>query len=360
MTAAEPPAAAAWPGALKRWGITLAIGTIGGALFFTLHMPLAWMLGAMLCVTAATLAGVPTGLPNPLRATFVAVLGIMLGSAFTPAIIGQFTAWAGGFLIATIYVIAATFLVYRFFSRHAGFDRVTAYFAATPGGVNEMSVVGQAMGGDIRRISLVHTVRVLSVVTLVPFFFRATSGASLPPLPQNAAHLADLALRDGALLAAAGLLGARLALRWNFPAAALTGPLIMSAAIHLAGVTAAKPPIEIIAMAQVVVGSAIGARFTGLSLQQVRRIALTGIMSSAGMVALAVAMGVGLAPLVGVHPVALVLALAPGGLAEMSLVALIMGEDTAFVSTMHIWRITLVIMAAPLVFRWLKLKEKAD
>jgi uncharacterized membrane protein AbrB (regulator of aidB expression) len=51
---------------------------------------------------------------------------------------------------------------------------------------------------------------------------------------------------------------------------------------------------------------------------------------------------------------ALVLALAPGGLAEMSLVALAIGIDTAFVSTMHIARIAVVIAAAGPLFRLLE------
>ena len=52
------------------------------------------------------------------------------------------------------------------------------------------------------------------------------------------------------------------------------------------------------------------------------------------------------------------LAYAPGGLAEMSLVALALGADAAFVSIHHIARIVLIIAFAPMIFlaarRWLR------
>jgi uncharacterized membrane protein AbrB (regulator of aidB expression) len=47
------------------------------------------------------------------------------------------------------------------------------------------------------------------------------------------------------------------------------------------------------------------------------------------------------------------LAYAPGGLAEMSLIALSLDIDAAYVSTHHILRILFVIGIAPLVFRLL-------
>ena len=52
-----------------------------------------------------------------------------------------------------------------------------------------------------------------------------------------------------------------------------------------------------------------------------------------------------------VGPSTMFLALAPGGLAEMSLIALALGVDTAFVTIMHILRVVLVVILAPYAFR---------
>ena len=46
----------------------------------------------------------------------------------------------------------------------------------------------------------------------------------------------------------------------------------------------------------------------------------------------------------------LLVALAPGGLVEMGLIAVALNADTAFIGTMHTWRIVLIAVSAPLLF----------
>jgi uncharacterized membrane protein AbrB (regulator of aidB expression) len=48
------------------------------------------------------------------------------------------------------------------------------------------------------------------------------------------------------------------------------------------------------------------------------------------------------------------LAYAPGGLAEMSLIAFGIGQDVPFVATHHLCRIGMVILLAPLAFKLIK------
>ncbi|MCH8332384.1 AbrB family transcriptional regulator, partial [Candidatus Sumerlaeota bacterium] len=62
------------------------------------------------------------------------------------------------------------------FRRVWGYDAVTAYFAAMPGGLTEMTLVGAEMGGDGRVISLTHATRVLLVVLALPFAFQLLIG----------------------------------------------------------------------------------------------------------------------------------------------------------------------------------------
>ena len=53
----------------------------------------------------------------------------------------------------------------------------------------------------------------------------------------------------------------------------------------------------------------------------------------------------------------LLLAYAPGGLAEMSLIALALQANAPFVATHHIARIAMVVMAAPVVFKLIDSKR---
>ena len=103
-------------------------------------------------------------------------------------------------------------------------------------------------------------------------------------------------------------------------------------------------------MAQVVVGSAIGARFTGVPIRRVLGLMAAAVVSTVVMLAATVAFALVLAPATGIDWRSIVLAYAPGGLAEMSLIALSLGIETAFVATHHVIRIGLIVVGAPLVF----------
>ncbi len=330
----------------------LALGAVGGAIFAWLGLPLAWMLGAMTFTTVAAISGIRVAVPNQFRKYFVAVLGLLLGSSFTPELLGEVGRIATGLAVQAGFVVFATATSFIIYTRVGGYDRVTSYFSSTPGGLSEMTLLGDALGGDVRTISLNHAVRILLVVCVIPFYFRYVQGSAVPSAPATGS-LAELGLADVAILGACGVVGYIVASRLRLPAAALIGPLFLSAAVHLAGLTSSTVPSEAAAVAQVVVGAAIGGRFAGVTLLQVVRVArlavLTSLISIGGAVAVAEVVSLS----TGLNLTTLFLGLAPGGLAEMSLVALALGADTAFVTVMHFFRVSMVMVVAPQVFRLL-------
>jgi membrane AbrB-like protein len=335
---------------LARTAAGLGIGIIGGAVFAWAGAPLAWMLGALIGVTAFSLAGARVAIPPTLRSVMVAVLGVMLGSAFTPEIAGHIAAWSGAFLVMLGFLLVTMTLVVLFLRFGVGMDRATAYFSGAPGGITEMVLVGESQGADSRIITLMHTTRILVIVAVIPFYFRVLAGVDVPTLPPQAASLLDTPVSDGFLMVGCAVLGYPLARLLRLPAAALLGPMLLSAGVHLAGWTAASPPFELLAAAQVVVGSALGARFAGVSLRRAWPYLVIGAGSGLIMMALAWLASALFAEGVGVDPMGLLLALVPGGLVEMGLIALSLGIDTAMVSTLHVLRIGLIILVAPLFF----------
>lgn len=328
----------------------IGIGAIGSVIFSLLGLPLAWLLGAMVATTIASVSGLRVKVPNRFRTFFVAVLGVMLGSTFTPEIVDQAAQWAGSLAVQAGYVALATGLSYTIYLRVGGYDRVTAYFSSTPGGISEMVLLGESLGGDIRTISLNHAVRVLIVMGVIPFYFRFIEGVSIPSAPATGA-IGDLAPLDFLILAGCGVVGYLVAARLRLPAYAIIGPLFVSAAIHLTGLTTSSVPSPIAASAQLVVGAALGSRFAGISLSQMVRIAWLAATTSIVLIASAVAVVSLTSRFLDVPPSTLFLALAPGGLAEMSLIALALGVDTAFVTIMHVLRVILVVVLAPWAYR---------
>ncbi|MBP6818966.1 AbrB family transcriptional regulator [Ferrovibrio sp. MS7] len=347
------------PRLIAATAFTLGVGAVGGALFLWLRVPLAWMLGAMCFVAPLALFGRPKRLPvfvdMRLRELMVTVLGVMLGSAFTPEMLRHWSEWLGLMALMLVYVPIATAVCYWVFRKGGNLDPVTSYFAATPGGLQEMTMVGEAMGGNARSIVLCHAIRIFVTVMTIPFYFRLVEGFYVPPMTPGPG-VSAMALDDGLLLVGCGLVGWALARRLKLPASQLLGPMICSAFVHLMGWSAAKPPPEIVAIAQVVVGCSLGCRFAGTALREVGRLAKLALISTLVMIALAVGLTTLAAGPLGFSRETLILVLAPGGLAEMSLVALALGVEVAIVSSMHVFRIMVVVVLAPQAFRLFKLK----
>ncbi len=339
---------------LANVALALVIGVAGGALASWLRLPLAWMIGAMVFTTIAAMSGLPVAIPRSFRGVMIAVLGVMLGAAFSPEMAARIPEWWPSLLVLALYCASVTGSLMLYFRMVAGHDWVTSYFSAAPGGLNEMVIVGGEMGGDERTISLIHGSRVLLVVLVIPFGFVLMGGydrAARPPLGDS---FAAMGVADLAILAGCALLGAYGARALRIPAAFITGPMALSAIVHLTGITASKPPSEMVALAQVVIGVAVGCRFAGVSPARVARTLLEALGSTTIMLAVTLLFALALEPLAATSFAALVLSFAPGGLAEMSLIALALGIDAAFVSTHHIMRIIMVVIAAPLLFRLLR------
>ncbi len=339
---------------------SLLAATIGGGLFALAGAPLAWMLGAMAASTCLAVLGMKTDVYPSAVSAMVAVLGVLMGSAFTPEIITQAPRWLPSIIIMMLAIIAFAAMGYLIFKRLGRYDPVTAYFSAIPGGFTEMTLMGTDLGGDTKTIALAHATRILIVVSIVPFYFRGILGLGVPTLPSNLANTSDFPISDAGILlgcALFGLLGAQ----WlKLPAPAFLGPMILSALAHASGWTSTAPPLELIAIAQIIVGASIGSRFAGQTWKNARKTILLATVTTGLMLAGATLMGVTMAVLLG-HPAeALILALSPGGLTEMALIALTLGVNTAFVSTLHILRILFVLMAAPLLAKTVSPKALSE
>jgi uncharacterized protein len=332
--------------------LALALGGLGGWAFYVIRMPLPWMLGAMSLTTVAALFGAPLAVPMRLRNGLVALLGVMIGSNFSLALLQQAGQWLISLAAILAYIGLTGILAFSYLRRVGGFDRVTAYFMAMPGGLNEMTAIGAAMGGDDRMIALSHAWRLVLVVFTIPLSFRFFAGY-LPPNVSLTGGLAAIAPLDWAILAACGLCGTVIGRLLRLPAPWLTGAMLLSAAVHMSGLTQFRVPQLLVVAAQIGVGAALGARFVGVRPAALWRVVRVGTGSALMMLGNTALCGLAVAALTGIPVAALLLAYAPGGLAEMSLIALTLGIDAPFVSTHQITRILLVILIAPLFFRLL-------
>ena len=261
--------------------MTLALGIPGGALFYLLNLPLPWMLGAMAATTVAAISGVRVALMPSLRLVFVAILGVMLGSAFTPEVVKGIALWFGSFAWLALYVVIATAAIWLYYRRLARYDSVTAYFSAAPGGLNEMILAGGALGGDERRISMSHAARILIAIFALSFGYRWFGDY----VPMVAPSLSGEAMNwlDWLLLTGCGVVGFVVARALRIPAYALVGPMVLSALVHALGITHSRPPVWLVAAAQVVVGAMVGSRFDGAAPRMVGKALILAVFATAAL-----------------------------------------------------------------------------
>jgi len=341
---------------LRRTGLALAVGLIGALSADWITLPLPWMLGSMIACTIASLTNIRVGMPMKIRNPMVIVLGVLLGSGFSPEMIDHFSDWLVSLVLIVGYIFAVGLVIYPFFRRLAGYDPVTAYFCSMPGGLNEMVIIGKEMGGDDRRIVLTHASRIMIAVLIIPIWFRFSESVDMSNRDQFGVSIAAIPVQDLIVLFFCGALGMPLAKILRLPARLLIGPMLLSAFVHLTGITRSPPPLELINLAQLVIGSALGCRFVGAPLREVLEIIKFSVGATVLMIGLSVLFAILVHNLAGNNILTVVLAYAPGGLAEMSLIALALGVDVAFVATHHIWRISLVVIGAPILFKALSVK----
>lgn len=334
--------------AFRQQAQTVLIGMVGVGLFLVLHLPLPFLFGPMMASLVAALMGVRLAGLGQISVAARSVLGVAIGASVTPALVAQLPSMLASVAIIPLYIAAIGLVGVPFFRRFCGFDLVTAFYAAMPGGAADMTVFAGEAGANIRQVSLVHVTRLLVIMIVGPLVLVWLYGVPLThPVGQPAAQILWTEL---VVMALAAIVGWKAAARIGLFGAAILGPLIVAAGLSLAGVLHMRPPREALLAAQFLIGIGIGTSYVGVTLRELRETVAGGAIFVLILAVLAGAVTefvtlTGLAP-----PVEGFLAFMPGGQAEMSMLALITGADLGFVVAHHIARVILVLTGAPILF----------
>jgi membrane AbrB-like protein len=331
---------------------TFAAAAVGVVIFQALSLPLPFLLGPMFACLAVALAGARmTGAPavSDLMRT---ILGVAVGASVTPELVGRLGAMAASVALVPLFVLVIGAIGYPYFRRLCGLDGPTAYYAAMPGGLQDMIVFGQEAGADPRALSLIHATRVLVIVSAMPVILTLGWGMSFAAPP--GAPALSIPPHELALMAFCAVAGWKGAERLGLFGASILGPLALTAAFSLAGLIHHRPPAEAILAAQFFIGLGVGVKYVGVTLDELRRFVLASLGFCAMLAGLSVVFAEGVY-MTGLAPqVEAILAFAPGGQAEMAVLAIVAGVDVAFVVTHHLVRIVVVITGAPIAARLLR------
>jgi membrane AbrB-like protein len=326
---------------------SFAAASAGALLFEALGVPAGALSGAMVGVCLLIALGRPIRLAALLRNAALLVCGVTMGAAVTPEMLNALKTYP--FSLATLVLsLAATMTVTAWFLRRfGGWDRATAFFAASPGALSAVYAVSATTNADLLKITMAQSLRLFMLVAVVPAI---VVSAETPTLAAARGIATPLAL----ILMLAG--GAALALlldRVRFAGAWLFGGMLLSAVLHGSGLVAGDPPEWLVRLAYVAIGILIASRFTTIT----RALLVSSALISAGAFVVGLAIAVAFAAVAawgsGVPFGQALVAFSPGGLEAMIVLGSALGLDPIYVGLHHLVRFFGIGLLLPLSLRWL-------
>lgn len=272
---------------MARLGAAAVPAALGGWLAETAGVPLAWLVGAMLVTAGLTLAGLSVEMPRSFYRAGQLTVAVAVGLTVSAEVARVIAPHLPVLLLGALASIGIGRLLAEPLCRAGGLDRGTAHFAMIPAGISEMGEISGRRGADVGAVATFHTVRVMVVVLVLPVVMLALFDRGGAPAAAGPGAF-DAAL--GAALAT-GLAAALLGGRVGMPAAWFVAPMLAVAILSGAGLIEGRAPGALLAVAQVALGLALGARFRRDTVARLPRALRLGIplmlVHAAAMAALA-------------------------------------------------------------------------
>jgi membrane AbrB-like protein len=317
------------PGILR----ALAVGAPAGYLFHLLETPIPWMIGPMIAVAALNLLGVRMHSPPLARQMGQVILGSAVSLYFTPPVVAALGANLPAIIAATIAVFLVGWIGALTLSRASGVDSKSTFFASIPGGAMAMAVLADRYGAQIAPVAVAHSLRVSLVVIVVPF---ALTYGGFPLVP--AAYRPNLPLDFSILipwLAVSWILG-EISERLRFHNGCLLVPIFLGAALTMGGVQLSAVPSWATDFAQLMFGLVLGARYERAFFVRYKLFIPFALLNSCFILIASVIAGILLAWAFGLPLATMIIATAPGGLAEMTITAQALHISVPLVVALHL------------------------
>ena len=341
---------------LARQAAALVVAAAGAGLCLALGTPLPWLIGPLVAVAAASMAGI--GLESPLAARDVGqwAIGVALGLYFSPAVVREVVRLAPWIALAIGSTIVLGWLGAWLLMRMTSTEATTAYFAMSIGGASEMATQCERHGGRVDRVAAAHSLRLVLVVLVVPLVFNALHLRGLDPYTPVATVFSWSGF---AVLLAVTAASAAVMQRLDVPNAWMIGPLLAAALITGSGHAFSALPAIVFNIGQMLIGIALGTRFTPEFFRAAPRfLAVVAAITTLYMV-LAAGVGILLGVGSGLQWATAVLATTPGGIGEMALTARALDLGVPIVTAFHALRLAVIVLTIGPTFRlWRRRRQR--
>ena len=315
---------------------TMLLGTIGGAIAFFLGFPIPWLVGSLLAMTLCKKVSLVKA-PNKTFSRWMRVLlGVSLGGSIAASIHGLDASLISSLSMAVIFVLIVTLVGVWYFKRLPAFNNLDSFMSALPGGLTFLISLSGDLGERFPKIALIHTVRMVFLIFTFSIFAYLLGVENTHTSVADSFDVSmDLNLwQVFALCIGSGLLADRLKIAGGH----IMFPMIISAIFYANGLIQIPMPELVNTVAMVTFGAVIGCKISTGSWSDYKSQIRASIVFTAFAISIALLMSLGLAEVLDANYFLFFLALAPGGIAEICLIALALGFDVGFVAVVHTCR----------------------
>ncbi len=335
---------------------TLLLALLAAWLCVALHTPLPWLIGPMLGTAFASMFRLRTESSTPLRNGGQAIIGTAVGLYFTPAmaalVAGLWWAIALGVVLALGLGMLFGAALHRWHAhRMPGLSRATTYFSSAIGGASEMTLLAERFQGRADLVASAHSVRLMLVTLVVPFAMQYSGWHGQDFAASGGAR--EVVLPGLALLGLAVCAGAWVMARLGRPNPWFLGALVVAMGLTVAGVDLSAMPKPLSNAAQLVIGVSLGVRFTPAFVHTAPRWLVSVAVATLGLIAVCSAFAALLAWCVGLPAGTMILAMAPGGVAEMAITAKVLQLGAPIVTAFHVCRLVAVLLLLEPLYLWI-------
>ena len=322
------------------------------------NIPLAWMLGPMLAVSVAALAGIKVKMPKLALSAILIILGLHIGNYIDQNLINQMKDWIWTSAIMFIYILLSIFIVSKYLQRFSGYKSKTSIFSAAPGALGPLLILAEYEKSDLSQVATSHLIRLIIIITVFPFFvvnfspMEAMEIEKFNYMDQNHLNLLILLIASIILILIFDKIGV--------PAALLSGTLVASGILQVSQIASYKLPEQSIDFCLLILGASVGCRFADKSLNEVARNTFHSFIATTLLIILGIIAAIFSSYFVDTNFLTLVLSFCPGGIYEVAVIAIAFNLDPNFVAFHHIIRLLMILFTVPIILKLIDKKRSSN
>lgn len=328
---------------------------LGGWVFQVCQLPLAWLLGPMFStILYVRLAKNSPKLPFSFRDIGLLVIGYLIGRQFTNQTLIEMVTHLPSMLLMTVIMIGFSLLLAFITSKLTHSNLKSTVAGSIPGGLSQMVAISSEIKGiDLTVVTIIQISRILSVMILVPLLVYS------PILYGNQAA-ATVTTNGSAsyhwmifLILFFCYLIASIVKRWKFPAPFMIGPMLLVAAITIAGMDVPAIPTTLACVAQTLIGIDLGLQIKFGNIENKAKFLGVVTITSSLLVLFSLVLGYILVSVdQGISLLTAFIGLAPGGMAEMAVLGQSVHANLPIITTYQLFRLLFILFLVPIIMKW--------